>query len=79
MGAADLVALTITVVGVAVLCVIIGRLLDRVERVVRLQESHLEEIRRGFARLDERVDDAHRQIGALRVYDGGGRGRGGST
>ena len=79
MGAADLVALCIVVCGVAVLCIVIGRLLDRVERVVRLQEQHMEEVRDGFRRADERIDETHRQIGALRVYDGGGRGRGGST
>lgn len=80
MGAADVVALCIVVCGVAVLCIVVGRLLDRVERVVRLQEQHIDEVRRGFARADERIDETHRQIGALRVYDGGGggRGRGGS-
>lgn len=79
MGAADLVALCIVVCGIAVLCVVVGRLLDRVERVVKLQEQHMDEVRAGFRRADERVDETHRQIGALPVYDGGGRGRGGST
>lgn len=79
MGPADLVALVIVVLACLFVVLVIGRLLDRVERVVKLQEQYIEDVRRGLARADERIDEVHRQVGALRVLDGGGRGRGGGS
>lgn len=71
MGAADLIALSIVTVGGAVVCIVIGRLLDRVERVVKLLEQYDDETREGFRRVHDRIDATQQQIGAIRVIDGG--------
>ncbi len=71
MGAGELAALAIMVVGLAFGAVLIGRLLDRVERAIRMIEDWQTQVRQDLRRLDERVDETHRTIGRLDVIHGG--------
>jgi len=76
VGAGELSALAIMVTGLAIGAFMIGRLLDRVERAIKLIEQGHELMRHEMQRLDERVDETHRMLGRLGVIEGGKGGRG---
>lgn len=76
MGASELSALAVMVTGLAIGALLIGRLLDRVERAIKLIEQGHEVVRQEMRRLDERVDETHRMLGRLGVIEGGKGGRG---
>lgn len=75
MDVGDLAALAVMMTGLAFGAVLIGRLLDRVERVIKLVETWQSQVREDCQRLDQRIDETHRMLGRLGVIDGGRGGR----